>query len=85
MKQTIVFFMICLLLIALSGCEQANQAKEAVDKAISLKEDIEKKAKELTEKVQKVIPESANTLMGNEKKDKKEAGDEEGKGKDVEK
>jgi len=47
MRRMLLVFMICTLLVALSGCEKAQQASEAIDKAKTFTDDLQKKAKEI--------------------------------------
>jgi len=47
MKRMLLFFIICTLLVTFSGCEKAQQASEAVDKAKTFTDDLQKKAKEI--------------------------------------
>ena len=47
MKYAMSVFVLCTSLTFLPGCEQAQQAIEAVDKAKALADEIQKKAKEI--------------------------------------
>jgi len=64
MKKILVVIMLCIFISSLSGCEKADEALKALDKAKIVKEDIDKKTKEIKDKVQSIIP----GLMGAEKK-----------------
>jgi hypothetical protein len=64
MRQVLFVIMICVLLTSFVGCEKADDALKALDKAKAVKEDIDKKTKEVKDKVQGIIP----GLMGTEKK-----------------
>jgi hypothetical protein len=64
MKRMLLVIMICVFLSGLPGCEKADEALKALDKAKTVKEDIDKKTKEVKDKVQSIIP----GLMGDEKK-----------------
>ena len=56
MRQIHYVIMICILLSSLPGCDKADYALKAVDKAKTFKEDIDKKTKEVKDKVQGIIP-----------------------------
>ena len=56
MKNVLFVFVMIALLAGSLGCDRTQQALDAVDKAKSLKDDIEKKAKEVKEKAQGIIP-----------------------------
>ena len=66
MKQIFLVAIICIFSLSVSGCEKADDALKILDKATTLKADIEKKTKDVKDKVQGLLPAS----MGAEKKDK---------------
>lgn len=64
MKKILLVIMFCVFLASLPGCEKADEAIKALDNAKTVKEDIDKKTKEIKGKVDGIIP----GLMGTEKK-----------------
>ena len=68
MKHMLFVLMITAFITSLVGCEQAQQALDTIDKAKSLKGDIEKKAKEVTEKARDLIPGSNVGAAGDKDK-----------------
>jgi hypothetical protein len=64
MKQILFVIMLCVFLASLFGCEKADEALKVLDKAKIVKEDIDKKTKEIKGKVDGIIP----GFMGTEKK-----------------
>ena len=77
MKHVLFIFMCCALMVTLIGCEKVDQVFETIDKVKSYKTDLEKKGNEVKEKAQSLIPEPARGLLGNEKKESKDAKDKE--------
>ena len=77
MKHVLFIFMCCALMATLIGCEKVDQVFETIDKVKSYKTDLEKKGNEVKEKAQSLIPEPARGLLGNEKKESKDAKDKE--------
>jgi hypothetical protein len=69
MKQALLILVIIFFASGLVGCEQAQQALDAVDKAKSLKGDIEKKANEVKDKALGLVP--RNTGKGKSEEEKK--------------
>lgn len=53
--------------LGLAGCDQAQNALDAIDKAQSFKDNIEKKTKEVTDRARDLIP-------GNKRENRKEQG-----------
>jgi hypothetical protein len=83
MKHMLFVLMITAFITSLVGCEQAQQALNTIDKAKSLKGDIEQKAKEVTEKARDLIPGSSVGGSGDkEKGGREQASKESGKEKD---
>ena len=81
MKRMLFVPTITAFISSLAGCEQAQQTLDTIDKAKSIKGDIEKKAKEVTEKVRNLIPgsnvgSSGDKEKGNQQQDRKESGKE---------
>jgi hypothetical protein len=68
MKRILFVLMVFAFITSLVGCEQAQQALDTIDKAKSLKGDIEKKAKEVSEKARDLIP--GNSRGGSGEKEK---------------
>jgi hypothetical protein len=64
MKQIPFVIMICFFLTSFLGCEKADEALRTFDKAKTVKEDIDKKIREVKDKAQGIIP----GFMGTEKK-----------------
>jgi hypothetical protein len=69
MKQALTILMIAGLFLCLTGCEQAQQALDTIDKAKSFKSDIEKKANEVKEKARSLIPGSGGDGSGEKERD----------------
>ena len=63
MKKILVVIMLCIFISSLPGCEKADEALKALDKAKIVKEDIDKKTKDIKDKVRSIIP----GFMGTEK------------------
>jgi len=64
MSKILYVIVICFILSSLSGCDKADEALKALDKAKTFKEEIDKKTKDVKDKVQSIIP----GLTGREKK-----------------
>jgi hypothetical protein len=78
MKHMLFVLTIIAFLTSLVGCEQAQQALDTIDKAKSFKDDIEKKAKKVTEKARDLIPGSnvggsGDKAKGGREQDRKES------------
>jgi hypothetical protein len=56
MKQLMLGLVIAVFVMSFAACDQAQKALDTVDKAISIKDDVEKKAKEVTDKARNLIP-----------------------------
>ena len=55
MKKILVVIMLCIFISSLPGCEKADEALKALDKAKIVKEDIDKKTKDIKDKVIKTF------------------------------
>jgi hypothetical protein len=69
MKRMLFVLMIVAFVTTLVGCEQAQQALDTIDKAKAFKDDIEKKAKDVSDKAKGFIPGSLGKSQG-EKEEK---------------
>ena len=56
MKYLVLISALTIFVASLGGCEQAQQALDTIDKAKSIKNDVEKKSKEFGDKVRGLIP-----------------------------
>jgi hypothetical protein len=75
MKRVLItMFVIALLSSGFVGCEQAQQAFDAVDKVKSFKDDIEKKGKEVKEKARYLLPEIGGGASGEKEKEDNDKG-----------
>ena len=79
MKHMLFVLMITAFIASLVGCEQAQQALDTVDKAKSVKGDIEKKAKEVKEKARDLISGSNGGGSGDKEKGGREQDSKESK------
>lgn len=59
MKYFLPTLLTAALLVTFTGCDQAQKALDTIDKAKSLKAEVEKKAKEVTDKARELIPGSS--------------------------
>ena len=75
MKRVLLVFVICTLLVTFSGCEKAQQAGEAIDKATTFTDDLQKKAKE-------IIPGFVKESSGERERGSDDAGENEKNGKE---
>ena len=82
MKEILMILTITAVVSGLYGCDQAQKALDTVDKAISLKNDVEKKAKDVKEKAFGLIPGSGADSGGKNSGSKEEGGKGGGKEKD---
>ena len=64
MSKILYVIVMCFILSSLPGCDKADEALKALDKAKTFKEEIDKKTKDVKDKVQSIIP----GLTGGEKK-----------------
>jgi hypothetical protein len=83
MKRILFVLMIFAFITSFVGCDQAQQALDTIDKAKSLKGDIERKANEVKEKALDLIPGnskggSGDKEKGGQEKDSKESKKEKG-------
>jgi cell division protein FtsL len=74
MKMLVAAFAVAAFAVSLAACDRAQKALDTVGKAKSLKEDVEKKAKEVTDKARELIPgynrgESGSQKEGDGEKD----------------
>jgi hypothetical protein len=70
MKQILFVIMICVFLTSFVGCEKADEALKVLDNAKTVKEDIDKKTKEVKDKVQGIIPGFMDTEKKSDGQDK---------------
>jgi hypothetical protein len=73
MKRLMLGLMIVAVLTGLAACDQAQQALDAIDKAKAFKDDVQKKASEVTIKARELIP-------GTSCEDQKDRGDSQNRG-----
>jgi uncharacterized membrane protein len=78
MKYLLSALIVGVLVATLSGCEKADQkALQAIEKARALKENLEKKAREIEETAKGVLPEGARKLLDKRKEEGKDRGNQE--------
>lgn len=77
MKHIILVFLICIFLATtFAGCDKVQQATDAIDKAKTFTDDLQKKAKEIIPGSKQKAGESKKGESGDkDKKDKKEKDD----------
>lgn len=74
MKHLIAALVIGAFVVTSLGCERADQARQALDKAKALKESLEKKAREVQDSAKGVLPEAAKRLLDEKKKENEDQG-----------
>jgi type II secretory pathway component PulM len=74
MKHLITVLVIGIFIVASLGCERADQARQALDKAKALKESLEKRAREVQDSAKGVLPEAAKRLLDQKKKESEDQG-----------
>jgi len=77
MKHILLIFLICIFLATtLAGCDKVQQATDAIDKAKTFTDDLQKKAKEIIPGSDQKAGDSQKGGAGDkDKKDKKEKDD----------
>jgi hypothetical protein len=82
MKRMLLIPLVLASVAGLAACDQAQKATDTLDKALSLKKDIEKKAVDIQKKAQELIPGNSIRNPGGQKdkpgeKEEDEEGEEE--------